>query len=105
MLKPIHELAGSRYGTSGSAKLLVLAGWETTAEELNPLTISHTPMNTSHKPPGREERSPRPDPMTADSMPTRMVAYPTSPQTDSQPGTSFALNNVEQSIKPDTPRA
>src|ERR1044071_2527261 len=59
--------------------------------ELNPLVISHTPTNTSHSPPGMEERSPRPDPMTADNIPTKMVAYPTRPQTASHRGANCAL--------------
>src|ERR1035437_5208640 len=70
---------------------------------LNPLTISHTPINTSHKPPGIEETSPSPDPIIADTIPQKMVAYPTMPHKASHCGTSLVLFNVKQSINPASP--
>ena len=57
-----------------SPLISILPGSEANADELNPLAISHTPMNISHKPPGSEERSPKPEPITADSIPTKMTA-------------------------------
>ncbi len=37
--------------TSGQVSLYS-TDWDTNADELNPLAISHTPMDISHKPPG-----------------------------------------------------
>src|SRR4030088_3176993 len=79
---------GRRVGHRGSGAGDAVAG------ELNPLAMSHTPMHTSHRPPGIEEARPKPDPMNSDSMPTKMIAYPTRPQMAKSRGTNFALYNV-----------
>ena len=94
VLGAIHEFVGAGNGTSGSAGLLVLVAWETNAEELNPFTINQPPVNISHKPPGSEEARPKPDPIISDSIPTKMMAYPTRPQIARTRGTNFALYNV-----------
>ena len=83
-VREVHKLS------SVSAMLIDLCSFGS----LNPLTISHTPINTSHKPPGIEETSPRPDPITADTIPQKMEAYPTRPHKASNCGTSFVLYNV-----------
>src|SRR5688500_8296817 len=54
VLSAIHDCAESGYAKSGSARVLVRVAWGTNADALKPLTISHTPMNTSHRPPGSE---------------------------------------------------
>ncbi len=59
---------------------------ETSADELNPFIISHTPMNTSHRPPGIEEISPKPDPIISEIIPQKMITYPTMPHTAIQRG-------------------
>src|SRR5690349_14118160 len=86
----LHECAGTGCGASGGARVLVLGAWETNADALNPLTISHTPTTTSHRPPAYEERSPRPEPMTAEAIPHKMIAYPSRPQMASHRGTNLA---------------
>jgi hypothetical protein len=90
-IEAIHEFAGFGDVRSCFAGLLVLVAWESNAEGLNPLTINHTPTNTSHKPPGREETKLRFDPRTPDNIPQKMMAYPTRPQTAIQRGTNLAL--------------
>ena len=65
-----------------------------TGAGVNPFTISHTAMNTSHRPPGIEEARPRPEPMTSEIIPQKMIAYPTRPQIASGRGTSLALYSV-----------
>src|SRR5687768_594719 len=90
VLGALHECAGTGDGASGTARVLVLGAWETNADALNPMTISHTPTTASHRPPAYEERSPRPDPKTAETIPHKMIAYPSRPQTASQRGTNFA---------------
>ena len=94
VLGTIREFVGSHYDTSGSVFTLELVDLGRNEEELNPLAISHTPMNTSQRPPGSEETRPRPDPMTSDNIPKRMIAYPIRPQTAKNRGTNFALYNV-----------
>src|ERR671921_236215 len=79
---------------SVSAVSVVPGGSGTVAGGLNPLTISHPPMNTSHRPPGIEETRPRPDPMTSDTIPKKIMAYPTRPQMAKSLGTNFARYNV-----------
>src|SRR5687767_12009221 len=68
-----------------------LSGSEANADGLNPLAISHTPMNTSHRPPGIAWIVSRLNPRTSNTDPPRMTAYPTRPQTAKSLGTNFDL--------------
>src|SRR5680860_1088157 len=68
-----------------------VAGADGTGEALNPLAISHTPMNTSHRPPGMAWIESRLNPSTSSTDPNRIVAYPTKPHTATSLGTNCAL--------------
>src|SRR5918994_5176294 len=77
-----------------SLSLSFTSAWadsETNADGLNPLAMSHTPMNTSHRPPGIAWIVSRLNPRTSTTDPQRMTAYPTRPQTARIRGTNFAL--------------
>src|SRR3954453_19151675 len=53
------EVAGDAAGATG------------TGAALNPLAISHTPMNSSHRPPGRTGIKPRLNPSSSNTAPPR----------------------------------
>jgi hypothetical protein len=59
-------------------------------ELLNPLTISHTPMNSSQRPPGMAWMELRLKPRTCNTDPDSRIAYPMRPQTARSRGTNCA---------------
>src|SRR6186713_254082 len=57
-------------------------------EVLNPLAINHTPMNSSHRPPGMAWIEFRLRPRTCNTDPNSRIAYPMRPQIAKSRGTN-----------------
>ena len=81
----------------------MVGGSRVMAEGLNPLTISHTPMNTSHRPPGMAWTEFSWNPRICRTDPSRMTAYPTRPHTARGRGIRSVRKNAEHRIRPATP--
>src|SRR4051812_36345456 len=86
---PGSHAAGAGAGAGAGADAAVRP--EGAGEELNPLAISHTPMNNSHRPPGIVWSRLRLNPRTSNTDPHRRIAYPTRPQTPTSRGTNCVL--------------
>jgi hypothetical protein len=68
-----------------------LDGSDGMAGKLNPLAINHTPMNSSHRPPGIAWIELKLKPRTCNTDPHSRIAYPIRPQTAKSRGTNCVL--------------